>query len=100
MALTVITEDPAVRELGDLIIVGDLVGLEEFTDRDAVGEVMRDGESERSERSSGAGQDDSENEDEQKEDGQKEDEQEEDEQEEDDGADGEAEDDDTESERS
>jgi hypothetical protein len=95
MALTVITEDPAVRELGDLIIVGDLVGLEEFTDRDAVGEVMRDGESERSERSSGAGQDDSENEDEQKEDGQKEDEQEED-----DEADGEAEDDDTESERS
>jgi hypothetical protein len=98
MALTVITEDPAVRELGDLIIVDDLVGVAEFVDQSPVGEVVRGGESEGSEHSGGAGHDPSETEGEQKQDG--EDDEDDDDEDEDDEADGEAEDDDTESERS
>ena len=84
MAFTVITEHPAVRELGDLITVGELGDMESSSIDQVEGhDDSADGE--RVGRSGGADDDDRENEGDEKED---------------DEADGEEEDDDTESERS
>lgn len=82
MALTVITGHPAVRELGDLITVGDL-GDGESSSIDQVERRDDGGDTEPVERSSGAEDDDREGD-----------------EKEDDEADEEEEDDDTESERS